>query len=428
MSSGILHKALATLEHHAVWHAFVVGGCMPIMLLIACFAFTRTGRGAGSNPYPRGAWLAGQGDLSRELFWNRKGPLRIGMVWVPATFAAEYILVSSTPGPGRTNIVSRILTGIRESGKRAIVHDTAGTVVERLSRPGKDTILNPRDERSCVWIPWAGVPRDHPNDRMAEFTIPHQGKNPLWAKAARGTMIAVMRKLVAEQRMLVSAAIDTLVRPDLKALSRFVVGTNGAAFVSVEGERAVAAIRAELASVLRGLAYLDATDKGLSIQEWVIDEDDGWPFITVKTDQLPTLRPLIMVWLDIVISAIMNMAPDRRRHLYCVIDELPSLQKLPSLGDFLARARKYRGCGISGFQSGLQVAATFGAQVAVAITGYCSTWVALRANDRGTGRFVSENLAQVEQIEANEGMSYGVNDMHDGVNLSRVQVTGCWSC
>lgn len=117
------------------------------------------------------------------------------------------------------------------------------------------------------------------------------------------------------------------------------------------------------------------------------------------------------------------MEPDRKRRLYCVIDELPSLHKLPSLGDFLARARKYGGCGILGFQSYPQLEATYGAQEAAAITGYCSTWVALRANDRGTARLISENLGQVEQIEANEGMSYGVNDMRDGVNLSRVQVT-----
>jgi len=49
--------------------------------------------------------------------------------------------------------------------------------------------------------------------------------------------------------------------------------------------------------------------------------------------------------------------------------------------------------------------------------------VALRANDSPTAKHVSENLGQVEQVEANEGMSYGVNDMRDGVNLSRLQVT-----
>jgi hypothetical protein len=119
----------------------------------------------------------------------------------------------------------------------------------------------------------------------------------------------------------------------------------------------------------------------------------------------------------------MSLKPDRDRRLYCVIDELPTLQKLPSLSDFLARARKYGGCGILGFQSYPQLEATYGIQDGAAITGYCSTWVALRANDTPTAKHVSENLGQVEQIEANEGMSYGVNDMRDGINLSRMQVT-----
>jgi type IV secretory pathway TraG/TraD family ATPase VirD4 len=78
-------------------------------------------------------------------------------------------------------------------------------------------------------------------------------------------------------------------------------------------------------------------------------DEGSWLFITVKADQLPSLRPLITVWLDIAISAIMSLKPDHGRRLYCVVDELPTLQKLPSLSDFLARARKYGGCGILGF-------------------------------------------------------------------------------
>ena len=118
----------------------------------------------------------------------------------------------------------------------------------------------------------------------------------------------------------------------------------------------------------------------------------------------------------------MSLSPDRKRRLYCVIDELPTLQKLPSLSDFLARARKYGGCGILGFQSYPQLEATYGIQDAAAITGYCSTWVAY-ARTTPHRQACQENLGQVEQVEANEGMSYGVNDMRDGVNLSRMQVT-----
>jgi hypothetical protein len=233
-----------------------------------------------------------------------------------------------------------------------------------------------------------------------------------------------MRKLARQERMLVSILLDTLLRSKLKDLAAFTEETEAAAFISTEGDRTSAGIQAELASVMRSFSYLDDTQDGLSIRDWVANErDDSWLFITVKADQLPSLRPLITVWLDIAISAIMSLDPDRERRLYCVIDELPTLQKLPSLSDFLARARKYGGCGILGFQSYPQLEATYGIQDAAAITGYCSTWVALRANDTPTAKHVSENLGQVEQVEANEGMSYGVNDMRDGVNLSRMQVT-----
>src|SRR3546814_15144937 len=120
----------------------------------------------------------------------------------------------------------------------------------------------------------------------------------------------------------------------------------------MEGERTSAGVQAELASVMRSFAYLDDTDDGLSIRDWVATEgDDSWLFVTVKADQLPSLRPLITVWLDIAISAIMSLKPDQQRRLYCVIDELPSLQKLPPLSAFLARARTSGGCGLPVFLS-----------------------------------------------------------------------------
>jgi hypothetical protein len=151
-------------------------------------------------------------------------------------------------------------------------------------------------------------------------------------------------------------------------------------------------------------------------------DEGSWLFITVKADQLPSLRPLITVWLDIAISAIMSLKPDHGRRLYCVVDELPTLQKLPSLSDFWPApvnmvAAAYWASVLP------QLIATYGKEDAVAITGYCSTWVALKANDFDTADHVSKNMGQVEQVEANEGMSYGVNDMRDGINLSRIQVT-----
>ncbi|MBO9723962.1 MAG: type IV secretion system DNA-binding domain-containing protein [Novosphingobium sp.] len=424
MDADVARETLGAFEGYLLHGAAISGVFALAMLLWAWFYFTRTGRGLGSNQFLRGARFGTVRQVRRALWAQARGSFEIGGVRVPDAFEPEHILICGAPGTGKTNIIVNMLAGIRTAGRRAIVYDTAGTFVEKFYRPGIDVLLNPLDVRSDRWSPWVDVPRDYHYDQIAESTIPDKSGDPFWAKAARGTLVAVMRKLARQERTLVSILLDTLLRSKLKDLAAFAAGTDAAAFISTEGERTSAGIQAELASVLRSFSYLDDTADGLSIRDWVANErDDSWLFITVKADQLPSLRPLITVWLDIAISAIMSLSPDRNRRLYCVVDELPSLHKLPSLSDFLARARKYGGCGVLGFQSYPQLEATYGIQDAAAITGYCSTWVALRANDTPTAKHVSENLGQVEQVEANEGMSYGVNDMRDGVNLSRMQVT-----
>ncbi|KKW91065.1 type IV secretion system DNA-binding domain-containing protein [Sphingobium chungbukense] len=424
LESGVAHKTLGAFETYLVHGALISGAFALLMLFWAWFYFTRTGRGLGSNQFLRGARFGTVRQVRRALWKHAKGSFDIGGVNVPDAFEPEHILICGAPGTGKTNLIVKMLDGIRQRKRRAIVYDTAGTFVEKFYRPGIDVLLNPLDARSDCWSPWVDVPRDYHYDQIAESTIPDKAGDPFWAKAARGTLVAVLRKLARQERPLISVLLDILLRSKLKDLATFVDGTEAAAFISPEGERTSAGVQAELASVMRSFSYLDDTADGLSIRDWVAHEkDDSWLFITVKSDQLPSLRPLITVWLDIAISAIMSMTPDRNRRLYCVVDELPTLQKLPSLSDFLARARKYGGCGVLGFQSYPQLEATYGIQDAAAITGYCSTWVALRANDTPTAKHVSENLGQVEQVEANEGMSYGVNDMRDGVNLSRMQVT-----
>ncbi|MBT2245929.1 type IV secretion system DNA-binding domain-containing protein [Sphingobium sp. BHU LFT2] len=424
VASTLAKKTLHQFEIYLLHGALLSGLFTLVMLGWAWFYFTRTGRGLGSNEYLRGARFGTIRQVKRALWPQRKGPLVVGNVPVPEAFEPEHILLCGAPGTGKTNLINGMLDGIRKSGRRAIVYDTAGTFVEKFYRQGTDMLLNPLDQRTARWSPWVDVPRDYHYDQIAESTIPEKHGDPFWAKAARGTLVAVMRKLARQKHTYVSVLLDRLLRSKLKDLAAFVSGTDAAAFISTEGERTSAGIQAELASVMRSFGYLDDTEDGFSIRDWVKKGQEGsWLFITVKADQLPSLRPLITVWLDIAISAIMSLTPDRGRRLYCVIDELPTLQKLPSLSDFLARARKYGGCGILGFQSYPQLEATYGIQDAAAITGYCSTWVALRANDTATAKHVSENLGQVEQVEANEGMSYGVNDMRDGVNLSRMQVT-----
>src|SRR3546814_3826671 len=51
-----------------------------------------------------------------------------------------------------------------------------------------------------VWSPWVDVPHDYHYDQIAESTIPDKHGDPFWPKAARGTLVAVLRKLAAQGR------------------------------------------------------------------------------------------------------------------------------------------------------------------------------------------------------------------------------------
>src|SRR3546814_12552968 len=118
-----------------------------------------------------------------------------------------------------------MLDGIRKRKRRAIVYDTAGTFVEKFYRPGIDILLNPLDARADCWSPWVDVPRDYHYDQIAESTIPDKTGDPFWAKAARGTLVAVLRQLARQERTLVSILLDPMLRSEERRVGKECVRT-----------------------------------------------------------------------------------------------------------------------------------------------------------------------------------------------------------
>ncbi len=210
MDSALAKKTLHSFELYLIHGALISGIFALGALAWAWFYFTRTGKGLGSNQYLRGARFGTFRQVKRALRWQKKGALTIGGVTVPEAFEPEHILLCGAPGTGKTNLIIKMLDGIRKAGKRAIVYDTAGTFVEKFYRPEIDTLLNPLDQRTARWSPWVDVPRDYHYDQIAESTIPDKTGDPFWAKAARGTLVAVMRKLAKQKHTFISLLLDRL--------------------------------------------------------------------------------------------------------------------------------------------------------------------------------------------------------------------------
>src|SRR3546814_10078688 len=97
------------------------------MLGWAWFYFTRTGRGLGSNQFLRGARFGTVRQVRRALWRHAKGSFEIGGVNVPDAFEPEHILLCGAPGTGKTNIIVKMLDGIRKRKRRAIVRSEEHT-------------------------------------------------------------------------------------------------------------------------------------------------------------------------------------------------------------------------------------------------------------------------------------------------------------
>ncbi len=330
----------------------------------------------------------------------------------------SHILVTGTTGSGKTNCFHTLLPQIRKRPNPAIIVDLTGDFVARYYRPGYDIILNPFDEHSEDWSPWAECLTDTHYDQLAAAIVPKSTSyDKFWENAGKALLSAALKKLAKQQD--IHKLYDTLVRDDLIKFSQFFRNTDAATYTHQEGEKMTLSIRATLATHLQSFKYLKDTKSPFSIRKWIANPSDQWLFLSAKPDQRETLLPLISGWLDTAINSLMSLSPDYNRRLWFIIDELPALQKLPSLETMMAESRKYGGCVMAGVQSFPQLSTTYGHYQAQSILDLFNTKIFFRNTDPNTTQWISKVLGEAETTEHIENLSYGANTIRDGVSLSQ---------
>ncbi|WP_341790794.1 type IV secretion system DNA-binding domain-containing protein [Rickettsia endosymbiont of Polydrusus tereticollis] len=158
-----------------------------------------------------------------------------------------------------------------------------------------------------------------------------------------------------------------------------------------------------------------------SIRKW-FTADKGWLFITSTPNQRVMLRPLIAAWISIAIKALMNRnINNTHSNMWFVIDELPALQKISSLGIALAESRKYGGCVVAGMQNIHQLEEIYGHAGAASMLDLFGSKFIFRVSDQQTAHKSALMLGEQEIIETQENLSYGANSMRDGVNMHSLE-------
>lgn len=419
----ILHftKPYADYLELVGWHYFKqTGYCAGgVLFIIFSFFFVR-GLVSSKKQHISGNKIEPVWKVAFRLKWRRQAsPIRLGKLPLVKGSETQHILVTGGTGSGKTNCFNHLLPQIQKLGQRAVLIDTTGFFVEHYYREGIDILLNPFDARSSSWHPWIECLDQFDFDALAMSFIPqsYSEHDNYWHTAARSLFSSVMLKLNHQRRL--SELSNWLLYESLSRLAAFVQGTKAASHLDLNSERTAGSIRSVASSFLSCLEFIQDSTTPFSIREWMRAGTEGsWLFLTCQPSQRAALNPLLSCWFSVAMRSLFVLKQDLERRIWFIIDELPSLNRLNGLESFLSESRKYGGCALLAMQSPSQLDTIYGPDITKTIMGNCGTKVVFAEQDPEIALRISKAFGEREIKEYQKGLSYGANDIRDGVNLT----------
>lgn len=353
-----------------------------------------------------------------------KRGMTVDQLTLPFDAEVKHLMITGTTGSGKTNAFNHLLKSIRERGDRAVIVDTTGGFVSHFYNEQIDKLLNPFDKRSQKWCLWSECPNQETDfDELAEALIPEgRGNDSFWSRAGRQAFSACALTLAKAQIYSLHELLNMLLRLKLSDVAELLKDTNVSSYFAKEAEKTAILIRATLASHIKSLEALSEVTPlekdAFSIDKWIKDEGNGFLFLHAKSKQRAFLKPLLSAWFSLGVKALMDMQPDPNRRIWFIVDELASLNQLSGLDTALAEARKYGGCFVIGFQNLSQIEDIYNPTMAKVLSDLTVSKLIFETVDPMNARKLSETLGEQEVIESAENVSFGANEIRDGVSFS----------
>lgn len=393
---------------------------------LAMLVFLLRGRIGGKKKHLSGLPLSKPWKLKLKLkLLLKASDIKIGGVPMLKNSEAQHLLITGSSGSGKTNCLRQLLQQIRGQGDRAVIVDTTGSFVSEFYREGRDILLNPYDQRTKDWHPWCEC-NDLKFKKLSYGFIPsgNTQSDDFFPTAARAILEAALKNRVVANDFSMSHFLDLLLQSKSEKLLEEFGESDANIYLDPKGERTTASIRSTLNNFVANLRPLKDTDNPFSIRDWVSSENEGddWLFLASSPQDREDMKTLLSVWISTALAAVKERGFETpSRKIYLVIDELHSLQKLEYLQESLAEMRKYKGCLVLATQNLSQLDDLYGVHTAKSMIDQCGTKVCFRQSEAVIAKRMSNFFGDVQTKETQEGISYGANDMRDGVNLSSVE-------
>lgn len=437
------HFVMLTPQYPILYGAMGIGLVLALMLILFVGRTARTEgfEGAGYKRFVRGTRITTAKNLAHQCKENGKQQIDVGGIPMPTANENLHLLISGATGSGKSvllrnmaasvlkrskhNIVPRLPNGTPERNDRMIVIDPNGDLLSKFWQPN-DTILNPYDARSQGWSFFNEVRADYDWKRIAHSMVPmSQDKNAEeWNDFGRLLLRETAKKL--HQLQGDNASIMDLFRlctiEDPKVLKQFLEGTLAESlFVgSSEASKALSSARFVLSNKLS--EHTGMKPGSFSIRNWLEKPDGGNLYINWREDMMSSMKPLVSSWADVFITSILSMPESAHRRWWLFIDELASLEALPSLEAGLTKGRKNGLRIVAGLQSTSQLEYIYGRTMATTIRASFRNLAVLGGSrtDPQTAKDMSESLGKHEVERPKYSISRSADNRNTSDNMERV--------
>jgi hypothetical protein len=321
---------------------------------------------------------------------------------VPRDREAMHFLIVGDSGTGKSAAIRQILSQVWERGEAAIVYDPAMEYLPQFYNEARgDVVLNPLDARCPFWTPGDEVRHEAEALTLSVSLFPDQGReNRFFVEAPRKIFAHLINLKPTPEEL-------TYWMANADEIDKRIAGTEMAAMIEKGAANQRSGVLGSLNMVADAFKLLpreSETKQRWSTVEWA-KERKGWVFLTSKPTMRERMRPLISLWLDLLVLRLMNEESSTRKTWF-VLDELASLQHLPQLKTAVTENRKSNNPMVLGFQGKAQVEALYG-HVAEAMLSQPATKIFLKTSEPHASEWISKAIGDIEVERFRESRTVG---------------------
>ncbi len=349
--------------------------------------------------------------------------LNVGGVQLPFNRELQGFYISGSTGSGKTVLQKDICRKVRGQNQKMGIYDPKPEFLREFYQPG-DVIFNPLDDRGVAWSPWAEFVFDYDRKAMAESFISIDPKIPGICLKAQSILAGLLE---------VTSSVSELqnaLRKSAEEMEYLLKGSSAQGVVdNTPGTGIAISIMRNKMEVIKYLRDPEPDEEVFSFRKWIEDDQDRrWVYLTAREDQRSLLAPLITAAIDLIGRTVMSLVPndelpkEQQRRIWLMLEELPSLPKIPVLEGLTAKGRGFGMCWVLTTQDPAQIDVIYTPEVARSIRQNCNTWIVFRANDFDTATAISNQIGVFEEDEKSKSYSLGVEEDRDGKSFSNRRV------